>query len=357
MNKENEYIGDCFIVNKCQYKPEILIEIKKILKKEGYASIVAEELSNFNVDFLEHTVLGPMTESEFVIVILQPKGGDNKDANFNVAFEYGYARGIGKNVILLFDGEADLLPADIKRDLAIVLKENWQTKVISLIKKEKDERQKKRKDLPENISKLLLRHFERKDYSSFSYLLLRVSGTFNICNNENAKYLIEKSLETSEFGKNQETILNYLTAINNILHYEKSQIGFLIEKLTQTLQMMISYSSSREIIRTTLHILVRISTESCAEIILKFLVEKPTGQLIAVFQGFSWYFESDASMEFCWKLSEIFSNLENEIIFKEIDNEKKELIKTIWTDLTEDIIKKYSRSHNTIVGLSEHSRF
>ena len=58
--------GKCFIINECNFKDEVIKEIKKILLENDYSPIVAEEIVSFNVLLFDHKILRPMLDADFI---------------------------------------------------------------------------------------------------------------------------------------------------------------------------------------------------------------------------------------------------------------------------------------------------
>jgi len=163
-------IGTCFIIVECNFKEDIVKEVKSLAMEYDFSPIIAEEIPSFNVDLLDHKVLKPMENSDFVIVLLSPKGKDKRDANFNVAFEFGYARGIPKPVILLFDGDSKDLPTDINRDHAIFLSNiKWKDELTNLIQKQIEEKEVGLVKLPDKLVGYLAEGITHDKFDVFQF--------------------------------------------------------------------------------------------------------------------------------------------------------------------------------------------
>jgi len=91
-----------------------------------------------------------------IIVILKINlSNDKKYANFNVSFEFGYARVFNEKkekIILFLDGNLDELPFDIKRDNAISLQDvNYISEIEKCITEIEEKEFEKLKESPDGI--------------------------------------------------------------------------------------------------------------------------------------------------------------------------------------------------------------
>ena len=128
--------GTCFIINKCNFETGLIERIKSTLLK---------------------------------------------NENFNVAFEFGYARGIDQKVILLFDGDLRELPMDINRDYAISSQDpNLLSKIEALIINIEEQKEKRLTKLPQELLDLFIGKATVNDFDEFARLLDEFSSSFKL---------------------------------------------------------------------------------------------------------------------------------------------------------------------------------
>ena len=294
-------IGTCFIINECNFKDEIVKEVKAILLKNDYTSIVAEEIPAYNVGLLEHKVLKPMEEADFVIVLLSPRGEQKKEANFNVAFEFGYARGMNKDVILLFDGEMDDLPSDIKGDYAIsLLNLNWKQELNALITKQTEQKQGKFVDLPEIIVKRMEMGVKDKTFDIFADLLNKFSFGFKIVENHIVVNLILRIFDETKYQiYSGEPIKKLLSALNTILYLDKSEKSEELKKeLIKYLPMILQKSEQELVLKEALYLTIKINHEDAVNGVIQFILNKKDEEL-RYLDSFHWNFVQFSPIEFC----------------------------------------------------------
>ncbi|MBI3035837.1 hypothetical protein HYY71_05950 [Candidatus Woesearchaeota archaeon] len=295
----------CFIITECNFREDILKDIKSILKKNGYAAWVAEEVSSFNIDLLEHRILKPMQQADFVVVILDPRGPEKKDANFNVAFEFGYTRGIPKDVILLFNDKLDNLPTDISRDYAIsLLDDEWKNKLEESVKRQKEEKVKKFPPIPPDLVKKLELGIKDNQFDIFADLLDKLSVSFRILDNPEVVSMILRIFKEPKFDiYDGKPILNLLKALNTILDYDRSEKSLALKKeILVNLIQILKNSHKPFILRETLSLLIKINHDDAVIAIKQFIVGSEGYILKEICEGFNWNFNINSDLEFCNKL-------------------------------------------------------
>lgn len=335
----------CFIITECNFREDILKDVKSILKKNGYASWVAEEVSSFNVDLLEYRILKPMQQADFVVVILDPRGPEKKDANFNVAFEFGYTRGMPKKVILLFNDKLDDLPTDISRDYAIsLLDDKWKNKFEKSVKRQIEEKMKAFPLIPPDLVQKLKLGINENQFDIFADLLNKLSVSFRILDNPEIISMILRIFKEPKFDiYDGQPIINLLKALNTILYYDKSEKSFTLKKeILVNLIQILKNSRKPIILRETLSLLIKINHDDAVIAVKQFVIESEVYILKEVCEGFNWNFNVNSDLEFCNKLlGEIiliksdttFSTQEGRLIY----------INRIWDYLVSAIKDKHSK--------------
>lgn len=340
-----EEIGTCFIINECNFKDDIIKDVKYILLNHNYGSIIAEELPAYNVDLLEHKVLKPMEQADFVIVLLSPKGKKKKDANFNVAFEFGYARGMDKDVILLFDGKANDLPSDIKGDYAISLYDNkWREELNKLIEKQIKETQRKFVDLPEEIVTQLEKGIGHNTFDIFANLLQKFSYGFKILDNPKVFKMILKIFEEKKYQiASGEPALNLLMALNTILYLDRGKKSTeLKEELLKYLPIILKDSNQEAILQQTLILLIKMNNENAVMVFKQFIIEKNGEKLRSVLNGLHLDFANTSDIEFCNLLLKELASMKSEPSQHGLSNLQIQVIDGVWNNLINDIRQKYT---------------
>lgn len=336
----------CFIITECNFRKDVIKDVKSILKKNGYVSWVAEEVSSFNVDLLEHRILKPIQQADFVVVILNPKGKAKKDANFNVAFEFGYTRGIPKDVILLFNDKLDDLPTDISRDYAIsLLDDKWGNKFEKLVKRQIEEKVKSFPSIPPILVKQLKLGINDNQFDIFADLLDKLSVSFRILDNPEVVSMILRIFKESKFQiYSGAPIKNLLHALNTILHYDKSEKYIEFKKeIVVNLAQILKNPSNTFILREALNLLMKNNHDDAVIAIKQFMIEVEVNRLKEVCEGFNWDFNTNSDLEFCNKL------LEEIILIKlypakySVRDDRLIYINKVWDYLVSAIRQKHSK--------------
>lgn len=330
--------GICFIINKCNFRSDLVKSIKSTLLKNEYTPLIAEELNSFNVDMLEHRILKPLKDAELVIVILSPSGNDKKDANFNVSFEFGYARAFDKNVILLFDGNLSELPADISRDYAISLEDpKLLSKIESLINVVEKKKVKRLNDLPIEINTLFAESINRNDFTTFSELLHEFSYTHNLLGSQELVQLILYILEggSQKIASGQAAAL-FLEALNNIFTYDKSETSKKLNKyILKNLVYTLNNTTDISIAKQCLNLFIRTNNIEDIDYIIDFFKTKYPEKFENRLAFPLLEFGGKCSIEYCIAF---LSKLTKEKNATELSKDKKDFLGSICKQLI-NIIK------------------
>lgn len=334
--------GICFIINKCDFKTDLIERLKSTLLKNEYTPVIAEELHSFNVDMLEHRILKPLKDAEFVIVILSPTGDDKKDATFNVAFEFGYARGIGKKVILLFDGNLSELPADISRDYALSLEDpKLFPKIESLINVVEEQKFRKLSELSFDMIGLFIDSINRNDFATFSKLLYEFSYTHNLLSSKEIVSLILFSIDgSSEKLASGQTSILFLQALNNIFIYDKSDLSKnLNKKILKNLVYTLNKTKNINIAKECLNLFIRTNDVNDIDYIINFFKTKYPEN----FEEFLTYplleFGGNCSVQYCIAFLSKLTKAKNA---PELSKGKKDYFELIWQQLV-NLIKQLNQ--------------
>lgn len=339
--------GICFIINKCNFRIDIIEPLKNLLKRGGYAPWIAEEVSSFNVDMLENRILKPLKNAEFIIVLLKPTGEDKKDANFNVSFEFGYARGINRNVILLFDGDLENLFTDINRDFALSMDDpGLLSKIESAIVKIEDEKQNKLRELPVEISLEFIESLNSNDFETFYTLMDRFSTTFQLLKNKDVRELvyliINNKREILPSGKSSQI---FLSALNKIFFNDRSEISKNFNKIILTnLIVVLNNTKSIEIMKECFNLFVSSNDAYYIDSVIDFLKSKSLkefeGNLVFPLINFG----SNISFEYCVEFLRKLTKAKRE---SELSKEKKEILESLWNTLINVIKEKSDESSSS----------
>lgn|SRR3989338_7884037 len=341
----------CFIITQCNFKPEIIAEIKEVLLQKDYASIIAEEIPAYNVDLLDYKILRPMQDSSLVLVLLSPRGEDRKDANFNVAFEFGYARGIKKDVILLFDGDLENLPSDISRDYAIsVERENWKEELNRLLTKVNEEKQQGRLvPLPEDIVILLEKGISDNQFDTFANLLLNFSTFFRVSDNQRIVRIIKNIFEEPRFTIHEgDSIKALLYALNNIFFYDRGNDSKALKEFLMKFYFpsILDKSNDHEIIKQIMVLLSKTeeNCDSSISTLSNFILSNNDIVIKQILESHYWDFDSNSTLEFCIKFARKLILIKNNRDSHKISDSKIKIIDKMLRELTSAIRQKYKES-------------
>lgn len=336
--------GKCFIINECNFKDEVIKEIKEILLENDYSPIVAEEIVSFNVLLFDHKILRWMLDADFVIALLSPKDKDSKTANFNVAFEFGYSRGKEKNVILLFDEKLEKLPTDVRGHFGISLQDvKWKEKLKVLIQEQKTIKDKRRPPLPKILETHLESGIVDSNYDIFAQLLRDICTSFSILSNESAFKNILRIFEEPKFQIDSGGAINrLLDSLNVIFSYDMTQNSESMKtQLIKYLPKISEESNNIDILRQVLTLIAKINHDSSVVAIKNFIIKRKPEITNNVFNGFGLDF---SQMELKY-LNELLKDLS---IFKVkpndygIEQSKLNVIDIIWQNVLNTIKTKAS---------------
>lgn len=330
--------GTCFIINKCDFRNDLIDNLKSILLKNEYTPQIAEELHSFNIDMLEHRILKPLKDAEFIIVILSPKGDDKKDANFNVSFEFGYARGIGQKVIFLFDGNLSELPADISRDYALSLEDpKLFSKIESLINVVEEQKVRKLIDLPIEMNILFVESIGSGDITTFSKLLYEFSYTHNLLGSKEIVSLILFTIEggSQKIASGQAAAL-FLRALNNIFAYDKSKLSKDLNKRI-LINSVYTLNNTKDIFiaKECLNLFLRSNDINNIDYLIDFFKTKYPENFEDRLAFPLLEFGGKCSMEYCITFLSKLTKVKND---PKLSNEKREQLDSIWQNLV-NVIK------------------
>ena len=338
--------GTCFIINECNYGQETVEEIKKLLLENGYVPDIAEELSTWNIDLWEYKIVRPIKNAEFVLVILNPKGDNNRYANFNVAFEFGYSKGTNKDIVLLFDGKLRELPADISRDDAISLMDkDWKEKLKKLIKRQIEKKSKKLASLEPRIINLMEDGIGEREFITFAYLLQNFAVGFDILNNKKVVTLIIKIFDEKKYTiTNGEGIIKLLLAWGSIyLHNEWNDEDILRKKLITYIPLILRDSTTVDIVHRTLDLLLIIGNKDSYHIIIDY-ISKTDEHILEICRDYSWNFQVFSRLDFCIGLLEKLPIFRTEYD-PNLSGFKLNMMKKIRENLTVAISRKYQEQN------------
>lgn len=337
--------GMCFVVVESDFDRVKLEVIKKILDKHGYYPNIATETSSFNVDFLEHKILRPMKTSDFVIVILSPKS--KKDSNFNIAFEYGLARGIPVPVVLLFNARYEELPSDIVRDDSISLFESgWENKLEKLIKKQIEDKNISFPTIPDTWLNKFYQEIKKERYELCVELLNQIVHRYKILQHNDGLNLMKIIFDIPRFETySEENKINLLTTINTILDKENNNNSNGFKRyILSRIQSILANSNQahthnqKQIVLLTLGILAKTNEDEAVHIFKNFILNTNSERLNDITTSFVWDFKV-SNVEFCSRLFDAITEIK---LDPNQYPSKKLTIDPLWKSLIGYISQKHS---------------
>ena len=273
----------CFIISECNTYLEQVQKIKEILNKKEYLVIIAEDLPKYNYDAWENNIRKPIIESDLIIVILNTIPIKDKNyANFNVSFEFGYARGYYEDkekIILLFDGDLSELPFDIKRDCAINLKDkNLYNEIERCIKYIEEKGFGKLRELPKGIEQLLLTAYNSGDFAEFAEWLNRLANLkFGIVNSSKIIGVIDEILGNRKkyclYNPTKEA-KEFLGGLCRIFYIDKTtKSKRMLNSILMRLPSLLNETNSWDIIAEYLNLCLISDETHTYEFIIDFLID------------------------------------------------------------------------------------
>jgi len=336
-------VGQCFIITECGFNESIIKEVKNILWQHNYSDVIAEEIPSFNVDLWDFKILKPMEASDFVIVIFTPK---ERDANFNVSFEFGYARGMNKNVILLLNGKAKDLPSDIQGKYYTSLENpNWKEELTKLIENRIAQNYGP-VELPQDIVNLMLKGINDKSFEDFAKLLNKFSSGFRVLENQEIYNTILKIFNTKKYTLTSgEPVSSLLNAISVIFRFDKTEKSLALKnELVPYLYDILIQSEFDLTIQETLRVLIQIDGEESINALVSFIRDKGDDKLRSSIASMGWGFVHSSSLSYC--LSLLGELMVTKSRFKQFNmsNNKIQIIDGMINKLSEDIRLMYEKT-------------